>query len=160
MKSYLVAITPAFSVLPATSALAEAIPIDVKKTNGCGCCLNWMKYLEENGFAPIGEDMFGGLLVRLKLDSCVPQRMVSCYTAFIDGYAIEGHVPTSDIHRLLEERLADVDKARLAHHRLRNLAQITLPHKCLCSVVRDKVASVFIVESELALSIFTERLGI
>ena len=45
-----------------------------------------------------------GLLVRFKLDNGVPQRMVSCHTALIDGYVIEGHVPAADIRRLLEER--------------------------------------------------------
>lgn len=48
--------------------------------------------------------MFGGLLVRFKLDNGVPQRMVSCHTAQVDGYIIEGHVPAADIRRLLEER--------------------------------------------------------
>jgi hypothetical protein len=63
-----------------------------------------MEHLEENGFAPTGQDMFAGLLVRFKLDNGVPQRMVSCHTATVDGYVIEGHVPASDIRRLLAER--------------------------------------------------------
>lgn len=88
----------------AAQAVAEATPIDVKKTNGCGCCLAWMEHLEENGFAPTGEDMFAGLLVRFKLDNGVPQRMVSCHTGLIEGYVIEGHVPADDIRRLLSER--------------------------------------------------------
>lgn len=88
----------------ASTAFAEATPIDVKKTNGCGCCLAWMEHLEENGFAPTGEDMFAGLLVRFKLDNGVPQRMVSCHTGLIEGYVIEGHVPADDIRRLLSER--------------------------------------------------------
>ncbi|CUJ43237.1 MULTISPECIES: DUF411 domain-containing protein [Rhodobacterales] len=93
-----------FSLSLAAQAIAEATPIDVKKTNGCGCCLAWMDHLEENGFAPSGQDMFAGLLVRFKLDSGVPQRMVSCHTGLIDGYVIEGHVPADDIRRLLSER--------------------------------------------------------
>ncbi|MFV2054694.1 DUF411 domain-containing protein, partial [Aliiroseovarius sp. YM-037] len=68
----------------AAQAVAEATPIDVKKTNGCGCCLAWMEHLEENGFAPKGEDMFAGLLVRFKLDNGVPQRMVSCHTGLVE----------------------------------------------------------------------------
>lgn len=104
MKSYFVLITLMLGVLFAAPAFADITPIDVKKTNGCGCCLGWMEHLEENGFAPTGEDMFAGLLVRLKLDQGVPQRMVSCHTAFVDGYVIEGHVPATDINRLLEER--------------------------------------------------------
>jgi len=68
----------------ASLAVAEATPIEVKKTNGCGCCLAWMEHLEENGFAPTGDDMFAGLLVRFKLDNGVPQRMVSCHTGLIE----------------------------------------------------------------------------
>ena len=94
----------AFFLGLATQAFAEATPIDVKKTNGCGCCLAWMEHLEEYGFAPTGEDMFAGLLVRFKLDNGVPQRMVSCHTGLIEGYVIEGHVPAADIRRLLSER--------------------------------------------------------
>lgn len=93
----------AFLLGVVTQALAQATPIDVKKTNGCGCCLAWMEHLEENGFAPSGEDMFAGLLVRFKLDNGVPQRMVSCHTGLIEGYVIEGHVPAADIRRLLSE---------------------------------------------------------
>ena len=88
----------------AGSASAESTPIEVKKTNGCGCCLSWMEHLEENGFSPKGEDMFAGVLVRFKLDNGVPQRMLSCHTALIDGYVIEGHVPSDDIRRLLSEK--------------------------------------------------------
>ena len=104
MKRMTQALAITLALLPAAQALAEATPIDVRKTNGCGCCLSWMNHLEENGFTPTGQDMFGGLLVRFKLDNGVPQRMVSCHTALVEGYVIEGHVPTADIHRLLNER--------------------------------------------------------
>lgn len=99
-----VSLAIAFFLGLATQAIAETTPIDVKKTNGCGCCLAWMEHLEENGFAPTGEDMFAGLLVRFKLDNGVPQRMVSCHTGLIERYVIEGHVPAADIRRLLSER--------------------------------------------------------
>lgn len=104
MKSYLLAITLALGALAAAPVFAEPNSIGVKKTNGCGCCLSWMEHLAENGFTPKGENMNGGLLARLKIDSGVPLRMTSCHTAFIDGYIIEGHVPAADIRRLLEDR--------------------------------------------------------
>ena len=104
MKRTLTALALTLALLPAAQALAQATSIEVRKTNGCGCCLAWMEHLEENGFAPTGQDMFAGLLVRFKLDNGVPQRMVSCHTALVDGYVIEGHVPASDIRRLLAER--------------------------------------------------------
>ncbi|MDT0684650.1 DUF411 domain-containing protein [Roseicyclus sp. F158] len=104
MRKLLTAVTTAIALLPAVEVLAKATPIDVRKTNGCGCCIAWMEHLKENGFAPTGQDMFGGALVRFKLDNAVPQPLVSCHTALVDGYVIEGHVPGSDIRRLLEER--------------------------------------------------------
>ena len=88
----------------ASQAGAQAAQAHVIKTNGCGCCLAWMEHLEENGFSVTGENMFGGALVRYKLEQGVPQRMISCHTAEIDGYVVEGHVPAADIKRLLEER--------------------------------------------------------
>ena len=105
------AVTTAIALFPAAEVLAEATSIDVRKTNGCGCCLAWMEHLKENGFAPTGQDMFGGGLIRFKFDNAVSQRMVSCHTALVDSYVIEGHVPASDIRRLPEERPEAVDLA-------------------------------------------------
>jgi hypothetical protein len=34
----------------------------------------------------------------------VPEALGSCHTAKVGGYAIEGHVPASDIRRLLAEK--------------------------------------------------------
>jgi len=34
----------------------------------------------------------------------VPQKLISCHTAVVDGYVIEGHVPADLIDRLLAER--------------------------------------------------------
>lgn len=42
--------------------------------------------------------------MRFKLDNGVPLRMLSCHTALVGGYVIEGHVPAADIQRLLEDR--------------------------------------------------------
>jgi hypothetical protein len=34
----------------------------------------------------------------------IPEALASCHTAVVDGYAIEGHVPASEIKRILTER--------------------------------------------------------
>lgn len=104
MKHLTLALSFAIAWFPASQVLAELTPIEVHKTNGCGCCLSWMEHLEENGFAPTDQDLFGGHLVRFKLGNGVPQRMISCHTALVDDYVIEGHVPAADIRRLLNER--------------------------------------------------------
>ncbi len=39
-----------------------------------------------------------------KVASGIPADMVSCHTAHVEGYVIEGHVPPAEIRRLLAER--------------------------------------------------------
>ncbi|MAZ83766.1 DUF411 domain-containing protein [Martelella mediterranea] len=104
MKPMTALLSVTLVIASAAHALAEATPIHVRKTNGCGCCLAWMEHLEDNRFAPTGENMAAVLLVRYKLDNGIPQRMISCHTADVEGYIVEGHVPAADIRRLLEER--------------------------------------------------------
>ena len=43
-------------------------------------------------------------MVEIKDQYNVPQALESCHTAIVDGYVIEGHVPASEIQRLLTER--------------------------------------------------------
>lgn len=82
----------------------EALVIDVAKTSSCGCCLAWTKRLEAAGFAPTTRDLWAGELIQHKLKLGVPEDAISCHTATIEGYVVEGHVPPEDIRRLLAER--------------------------------------------------------
>jgi len=77
-------------------------PITVYKSRTCGCCTKWVDHIRANGFAPEvhDEEEMEALKDRLK----VPEGVRSCHTAQIDGYLIEGHVPATDIRRLLAER--------------------------------------------------------
>ncbi len=45
-------------------------------------------------------------LQEVKRTSGVTQNLVSCHTAQVGGYVVEGHVPADDIRRLLRERPA------------------------------------------------------
>lgn len=79
--------------------------ISVAKTATCGCCTAWIDYMEDNGFEIEAENLPSGALVKHKLDHGIANSsLMSCHTARIDGYTIEGHVPAEDIRRLLEER--------------------------------------------------------
>ena len=94
----------ALAALPSRVAWAEqARAIHVAKGTGCECCSAWIAHLKENGFVVTEEELYGALLIRFKLDLGVPPKMQSCHTGKIAGYVIEGHVPASDINRLLEE---------------------------------------------------------
>ena len=84
MRRMTQALAITLALFPAAQAFAKATPIDVRKTNGCGCCLSWMNHLEENGFAPTGQDMFGGLLVRFKIANGVLTKIDDGIESIID----------------------------------------------------------------------------
>lgn len=94
----------ALAALPSISRAQPGPAIHVLKDPNCGCCAAWIEILEEEGFRVTTESSFGTDLIRQKLARGIPQEMVSCHTADVEGYAIEGHVPRADIRRLLFER--------------------------------------------------------
>ena len=57
--------------------------------------------MEENGFSVRVEDIQD--LTKIKTDYQVPPELQSCHTAIVDGYIIVGHVPATEIKRLLAE---------------------------------------------------------
>lgn len=90
----------------APTLMAQTKPrVEVWKDPDCGCCKDWVKHLEAGGFQVRVHDS-GNTAARARLR--VPDKLGSCHTAQIiapgAGYAIEGHVPARDIHRLLKER--------------------------------------------------------
>lgn len=94
-----------FAATAPTAGLSRSSPaIHVLKDPNCGCCTAWIEILKEDGFTVTTERSFGTLLIRHKLENGIPQDMTSCHTGEIEGYMIEGHVPTADIRRLLSER--------------------------------------------------------
>lgn len=75
--------------------------VEVWKSPTCGCCKDWIKHLEQNGFLVRSHDE-GNTDARARLG--MPIKYGSCHTARVGGYALEGHVPAREIHRLLKER--------------------------------------------------------
>lgn len=78
-----------------------ATPVQVWKSPSCGCCKDWIRHLEANGFRVSVSDA-GNTDARRQLG--IDIRHGSCHTALVGGYAIEGHVPAREIRRLLRER--------------------------------------------------------
>jgi hypothetical protein len=87
--------------LPLTSLAAKRPAVEVWKSPDCGCCKEWVKHLERNGFTVRIHDE-GNTDGRARLR--MPVELGSCHTAQVGGYAIEGHVPAPEIQRLLRER--------------------------------------------------------
>ena len=77
-------------------------PITVWKSPTCGCCSKWVEHLENHGFTVTVHDRRD--MDTIKRDFDIERQHQSCHTARVDGYLVEGHVPASDIHRLLAER--------------------------------------------------------
>lgn len=86
---------------PAWLRAAPAPSIEVFKSPTCGCCGDWVRHLQANGFLVQVRDV-GNAAARERMK--VPMRLGSCHTGVIAGYAVEGHVPAQDVHRLLRER--------------------------------------------------------
>ena len=83
-------------------AMAAAPVIDVFKSESCGCCGAWVEHLKANGFAPRVVNVENPSDYRER--GGIPDKLGSCHTGMIQGYAIEGHVPASDIKRLLAQK--------------------------------------------------------
>jgi hypothetical protein len=102
-RSLLVLSLMIFGVAPASAADAPS-SIAVWKSATCQCCGAWVKHLEANGFAVTVNATEPTALAALKREAGIGDKLASCHTAKIDGYVIEGHVPGSDIKRLVAER--------------------------------------------------------
>lgn len=83
-------------------AAPSPVTINVYKSASCGCCEEWVRHLRENGFTVNAEDVADPAEYRKKFG--VPDAMGSCHTGIVAGYVLEGHVPATDIKRLLEEK--------------------------------------------------------
>jgi hypothetical protein len=88
-----------------TGLLAQTRPqVEVWKDPDCGCCKDWVAHLEANGFAVRVHDS-GNTDARKRLG--IPDKLGSCHTGEVSAkgkrYALEGHVPAREVHRLLKE---------------------------------------------------------
>ena len=90
-------------VVAGAHAAEPANSITVYKTPTCGCCGGWVDYLRDKGFLVESHDMQTLSDIKAKLGLTDP-RLMSCHTAVIDGYVVEGHVPADDIRRLVSEQ--------------------------------------------------------
>lgn len=76
--------------------------VEVYKSEYCGCCTEWVKHLEANGFTVKAHNVANPSDYRQKFG--IPEALGSCHTGVVQGYALEGHVPAAEIKRLLAEK--------------------------------------------------------
>lgn len=80
---------------------AKPLMLAVYKTPTCGCCSKWVDHMKQNGFTVQVTDLND--LSAIKSKHGVPSKVQSCHTGVINGYVVEGHVPASDVKRMLKE---------------------------------------------------------
>jgi hypothetical protein len=88
----------------AANAAEKAETATVYRDPNCGCCGEYVKYLEKNGFRTkvvIMDDM-----QPVKRQNKIPRAYESCHTVRIGGYVVEGHVPVAAIKKMLAEKPA------------------------------------------------------
>ena len=86
-----------------TACAAQAASLTMYRDANCGCCLAWAGHIERGGVHDV-EAVNHPDMAAVKAAHGVPADLLSCHTAVVDGYVIEGHVPVADIERLLAER--------------------------------------------------------
>lgn len=85
------------------SSAAETLPkMTVTRDPNCGCCGGWVTHVRAAGFPVEVVEIADVLPLKTRLG--VSDDLMSCHTAEIDGYVVEGHVPAEAIKRLLIER--------------------------------------------------------
>ncbi len=94
----------ALLVVSAFSHAEEVTPI--KGTNYqspyCGCCKEWVKHMEDNGFKL--DMVYEEDLTPIKIKLGLRPEYASCHTAQIEGYTFEGHIPAAEIKRFLAKK--------------------------------------------------------
>lgn len=92
------------SLLSLNASAKAQTTVEVWKNASCGCCHDWVAHMEANGFKVVTHDVSESDKSAKRASVGIPATLGSCHTALVEGYALEGHVPASDVRRLLKER--------------------------------------------------------
>ena len=86
-------------VLPVWAASPRLPVVEVHKSPTCGCCGAWVEHMQAAGFEVRVHEVENTAVARQRYG--MPERFGSCHTAVVAGYVVEGHVPASEVKRLL-----------------------------------------------------------
>ena len=93
-------------------AVAQTKPVSARtnvvvyKTASCGCCRLWVDHMKANGFQVEAKDVSAAEVRAVSKAAGLSEEGTSCHTATVGNYVVEGHVPASDIQRMLKEKPA------------------------------------------------------
>ena len=88
------------------AAAPQLAAMTVYRDPSCGCCEAWAAMARDAGYRV--ELIDHPDMPAIKRQYGVPDELLSCHTAIVGGYAVEGHVPFEDVERLLTQKPAGV----------------------------------------------------
>ncbi len=91
----------ALAAIPAR-AVSPAGLVQVYKSPTCGCCGAWVEHMRGAGFTVRVTEVDDPSAQRARLG--IPDRYGSCHTATVGGYVLEGHVPATEVQRMLASK--------------------------------------------------------
>ncbi len=87
---------------PLVGSTSKKPQITVFKRHDTPCCDSWITHVRRSGFTVVERPVKD--LLAVKSDYKIPGELITCHTAVVSGYIVEGHVPADLIHKLLQER--------------------------------------------------------
>ena len=96
------AVLAGLAVPPLAAARPPGTPMVVYKDPSCGCCHDWVEIMRKAGFEVSTRDT--AKMQAVKARYRVAAELVSCHTALVGGYVVEGHVPADLIRKMLREK--------------------------------------------------------
>ena len=104
MKRRQFALVTLSMILMPKALFASSNQLQVFRTETCGCCGKWVEAMNGQGLELKVQIVDDETLWTIKNQLEIPLELSSCHTAIVENYFVEGHVPASDIQRLLNER--------------------------------------------------------
>lgn len=92
------------AVLAPRAGAAGDMDATLYKDPNCGCCAEYAKVLQGEGFAVTVKETTA--LDALRRMAGVPDKLAACHTMTLGGYVVEGHVPVAAVRKLLGEKPA------------------------------------------------------
>ncbi len=78
--------------------------VTVYKSATCGCCTGWKNHMASSGYKVKVVNLNDRDLAAIKRKYDIPRPLVTCHTAVIGDYFVEGHIPSKVIDMLLAEK--------------------------------------------------------
>jgi hypothetical protein len=101
-RRMMMAATLALTVYVAPAIAEDKPKATLYRNPNCSCCLDYAKYLRENGFDVTVDSKQDLAAVRKQLH--IAEKFEGCHVMTVGRYAVEGHVSADNVNNLLKEQ--------------------------------------------------------